>query len=658
MIAVAQRPGAADALHVLAVAGERGPMVRAALENLPGTPRLRVEEVVGIDNVYFAMASGRADVVVFDWERAGSGEAAETLVVTLRREFSELGIVAWVRDGDPAVRDGALAAGVDEVHCGPVSPALSARVRAALLRAGARRRLGWGAPRAAAPDPGADEGWYRTFFERAPFGAVVVDRSGHFALANPAFQRMLGRDMDTLRRMSVAQVSHPDDMALDMELFLEILSGARDHYDIEKRYLRADGTDFWARFSLFVEREPDGTAGRGFGLVKDITQRRRLEHELAQAQKMEALGRLTGGIAHDYNNVAMIVAGTVRLMMARRAWDDETLDELRSIGHAVARAARLSQQLLAFGRRQVLRPTALDLNEVLCEMEPLLLRLLVTGVTLEWALAPGPVRAVADRAQVEQVVMNLVINARDASPSGGVIRVRTAVDECGPAPRVLLSVTDQGHGMDEATRARIFEPFFTTKADRGNGMGLATVHGIVEQSGGSIDVESEPGRGSRFRVYLPRADETVQPEPVAPRWELGPPRETGDATVLVVEDETMIRRVVCRFLDRAGFRVLQAGSGAEALALCQAGDVSVDALVTDVVMPGDSGREVAARIRALHPGLRVIYMSGYAEDEALRSGAVEAGALFLQKPIEPEQLVAAVYVSLGIEGEVELPAPV
>jgi two-component system, cell cycle sensor histidine kinase and response regulator CckA len=386
-------------------------------------------------------------------------------------------------------------------------------------------------------------------------------------------------------------------------------------------------------------------------IAMDITERKRLEEELRHAQKMEGVGRLAGGVAHDFNNLLMIISGRTQLLLRQLSSTSRIYQELEVVHHAAERGGRLTQQLLAFSRRQVLQPRVLDLNAVLAELEPMLRRLL--GETIDLVLRRAAPRGTvkADHGQLEQVVLNLVVNARDAMPRGGQLTVETAtvrVDDSvvesqsasGSGDYVVLLVKDTGHGMDADTRSRVFEPFFTTKdPSKGTGLGLATVYGIVKQSGGFVTVDSEVGRGSVFRVYLASVEQTG---PVVSDGERPVSASTGSETVLLVEDAPEVREIVRDVLVDAGYTVLEAAGPDEALDVCARDTVELDLLLTDVIMAKMSGGELAQRILIARPTIRVLYMSGYTADDIVRHGVQAAGISLLHKPFSAETLVRVV----------------
>jgi nitrogen-specific signal transduction histidine kinase/CheY-like chemotaxis protein len=399
---------------------------------------------------------------------------------------------------------------------------------------------------------------------------------------------------------------------------------------------------------------PDGRPEFFSTIIRDMRERRRAEEELRQSQKMEALGRLAGGLAHDFNNLLTVILGECDMLLDDLAPGDPNLASVEQIRQSGARAAALTRQLLAFSRRQVLQPELIDLNEVVTGMEQLLRRLIGEDITLSIALAPELPTVRADPGQIAQVVMNLAINARDAMPDGGQLLIETAAT-CGELPHghsdsppgacAVLIVSDTGQGMDEATRAHVFEPFFTTKPrGKGTGLGLATVHGIVSQSGGQILFASEEGRGSTFRVYLPAAEGQPAAAPPAPRRA---PERANAETVLLVEDDEHVRSLARAILLRHGFVVLEASDGHRAVELARGHSGAIQALLTDVVMPGGlNGVQTAAAVRAHRPQIRVLYMSGYTDD-ALAERDLLDDTRYIQKPFTPEALVAALMETLA-----------
>jgi signal transduction histidine kinase/ActR/RegA family two-component response regulator len=392
---------------------------------------------------------------------------------------------------------------------------------------------------------------------------------------------------------------------------------------------------------------------------QELNERQRAEEELRQAQKMEALGRLAGGLAHDFNNLLTVILGETDMLLDDMARDHPDRPAVEQIRQSGARAAALTRQLLAFSRRQMLQAERVNLNDVIVGMEQLLRRLIGEDVSLTIALAHNLPDVRADRSQMEQVLMNLVINARDAMPEGGHLLIETtattltaedarAHSEVVPGFYAMLAVTDTGSGMDETTRAHIFEPFFTTKPrGKGTGLGLATVHGIVRQSGGQIWFHSEPDRGSTFNICLPAVVDAIA-EPVLPQLPEPTPRSAAAETVLLVEDDEHVRSLTRVLLLRAGFTVLEASDGPAALALVRSEPGSIALLLTDVIMPGGlNGVQLARAVRTLRPAIGVVYMSGYTDNAHVDQSLVEDGARYLQKPFTLDALVESVLAALA-----------
>ena len=404
-----------------------------------------------------------------------------------------------------------------------------------------------------------------------------------------------------------------------------------------------DGSDRWMLFE-----ESTGPDGLLIRVGHDVTERRQLQEQFRQAQKMEAVGRLAGGIAHDFNNVLTSILITSELLLTELTDDGRAKADVETIRGSAERAAALTRQLLAFSRKQVLKPKVLSLNDLIEGMEPMLRSLLEKDIAIEALLSSDLGNVKMDPGQMEQVILNLVVNARDALPRGGrsVIETRNVDLDSAyvrthpgaqPGPHVLLSVTDNGMGMDPNLIEHIFEPFFTTKGlGEGTGLGLATVHGIVNQSGGHIWVYSEPGRGTTFKIYLRRVLTEVDGPVSAPQKG---PESTGTETILLVEDDEAVRRAAVRVLRRAGYQVIVAENGAEALAAVKAHQGSIDLLMTDVVMPGMTGPEVARRLSEISPGLRVLLVSGYSDEVMLRQGLIERGQHYLEKPFVVDGLL-------------------
>jgi signal transduction histidine kinase/CheY-like chemotaxis protein len=430
-------------------------------------------------------------------------------------------------------------------------------------------------------------------------------------------------------------------------------------FDVEVQMVTPKGRRKWVRVIGEAERDESGAITMVRGGFQDIDDRRRLEDQFRQAQKMEAVGRLAGGVAHDFNNLLSVILSYADLSIDTLRSGDPLRADLEEIKRAGTRATDLTRQLLAFSRQQVLSPQVVDLGAVVVAMKPMLSRLLGEGVSLT-VLEPDHLgRVLVDPTQVEQVVMNLAVNARDAMPDGGRLMMEASnvsVEEeflgkpanVAAGRYVMLAVTDTGMGMTEEVRARIFEPFFTTKeSGKGTGLGLATLFGIVQQSGGFVTVYSEPGHGTTFKVYLPRTDRVADESmrAAADASVLG-----GSETILLVEDEEQVRAVACTILRRRGYNVIEAANGGEALLLANDFPSTIALLLTDVVMPRLSGRRLAEQLATQRPAMKVLFASGYTDDAVLQHGVLESGVPFIQKPFTPVALLRKVREVLDNRG--------
>ncbi|AWM39442.1 Blue-light-activated protein [Gemmata obscuriglobus] len=483
-------------------------------------------------------------------------------------------------------------------------------------------------------------------------GIVITDarRPGHpIVFVSPGFERLTGYSAAEAlgRNCRFLQGKDTDPAAVD-----RLRDALRDERacTVELLNYRKDGTAFWNELSLSPVRDGGDRVTQFVGVLTDVTQRRALEEQFRQAQKMEAIGQLAGGIAHDFNNLLTVINGFSELTLRQLPTDDPCQPLVTEIRDAGERATRLTRKLLTFSRKEVVEPVVLDLNATVDGARGMLRWLLGEGVRLVVKSDPRLDRVRADAGHVEQVILNLAVNARDAMPHGGTLTVGTAnVTSDGPSGPgrvpagryVRLSVADTGVGMTEEIQAKIFEPFFTTKAiGQGTGLGLSTVYGIVQQTGGHIRVTSAPGRGATFEVYFPSAGRDPADAQAAHAAEPGGP--TGRGTVLVVEDDDRVRRLARIALQRFGYTVLDAPSAEEALRVCERPEPPIDLLLTDVVMPGMGGRELAEVVARLRPGIKVLYVSGYADDAVVRHGVLRAEVAFLQKPFTPAALAEKV----------------
>ena len=488
---------------------------------------------------------------------------------------------------------------------------------------------------------------FRQVYDEAPVGYHELDKEGRIIRVNRRELEMLGYTEEELLGHPVWKFVVEEEMTRQV-IMAKIAGDVSFHETFERTYRRKDGTTLPV---LIEDRVIPDKKGRITGIrsmIEDITERRRAEEalrkseeQLRQWQRVEAIGRLAGGVAHDFNNLLMTIKGCSELLLGELDSGDSRREEVEEIRKAAERATALTRQLLAFGRRQVLQPQVLDLNEVVANMDRMLQRLIGEDIHLLTVLDPELWPVKVDPGQIEQVIMNLAVNARDAMPGGGKLTIETAnlvLDEgyarrhvsVKPGPCVMLAVTDNGCGMDKETQSHLFEPFFTTKKKgEGTGLGLSTVYGIVKQSGGNIWAYSESGLGTTFKIYLPRVEEAVKTykPKVVPTVSPG-----GSETILLVEDEEAVRAIVSKILQNKGYTVLEAHHGHEALQICKDHQGPIHLMVTDVVMPHMSGRELAERLTSLRPELRVLFMSGYPDKAIAHHGVLEAGTSFLQKP--------------------------
>ncbi|MEZ5419303.1 MAG: PAS domain S-box protein [Vicinamibacterales bacterium] len=493
------------------------------------------------------------------------------------------------------------------------------------------------------------EARFRELFDKSPIGVALVDLAdARIAETNEACLQVLGYARDEIIGRTAAELGLWVDDA-DRARAARQLSETGTVDGAEARMRRKSGAEFWGLLHASVIT----VQGRPFSLntLQDVTERRELEARVLQAQKMEVVGHLAGGVAHDFNNVLTVIASTAELALPETHEGDPLHEALQTIRAASTRAARLTGQLLAFSRQQILQPAPTDLNELVHGLAPMIQRVAGDTVVVETATAAGPATVMADRGSLEQVVLNLAINARDAMPDGGTLTVAiatTTLPQHGGGTTLdagryaTLAVTDTGTGMPDATRRRIFEPFFTTKeVGKGTGLGLSMVHGVVRQSGGDITVDSTPGAGSRFTIYLPLT--SASPVRITP-----PPRQVaaGHETVLIVDDDADIRQMLKRALSFAGYEVAVAGDGEEALAELARRGGHVDLVLTDVMMPGIGGPELAARIRASDPQARILFTSGYAENAVAHHGVLAEGVQFIAKPYSLQALTQKVRETL------------
>ena len=575
------------------------------------------------------LAAFEPDIVLADYNIPGFGGMAALEILQVERPRVPLVIVTGSLDEETAA--GCIKAGAADYVLKTNLIRLAPAVRGALALAESRAQQRQAEQR------------FRALVEQSWDAVALFGADGTILYGSPATTRILGYDLAEFVGRNAFEFIHPDDRAQIMERLGEVMAHPQGRVSVAARVLHKNGS--WRHLEgIFTNLLDDPSVRAVVNNYRDATERRSLEEQVIQAQKMEAVGRLAGGVAHDFNNILTAITGYTDLLLADLPPDDPRREDVDEIHRAAQRAAALTQQLLAFSRRQVLQPKVLDLNALVTDIGRLLKRLLGEDVTLSTVLDPTTAHIRADPNQIQQVIMNLAVNARDAMPRGGRITIETSVLHLGddyatehqdvtPGRYAMLAVTDTGTGMTPEIQTHLFEPFFTTKEmGKGTGLGLATVYGIVKQSGGHIWAYSEVGRGTTIKVYLPAVDEPADPLGALVVADLSALR--GSETILLVEDESAVRGVARQLLERQGYAVLEAANGSAAIALCEEGRAAVNLLLTDVVMPGISGRDLADRLTLRYPHLRVLYMSGYTDDAIVRHGMLEPGLDYVQKPFQ------------------------
>jgi two-component system cell cycle sensor histidine kinase/response regulator CckA len=598
----------------------------------------RVESEAGLQA---ALDRGPWDVVVSDFNMPRFSGTAALQLLRKRDRDTPLIFVSGTMGEDVAVE--AMRVGAQDYvtkgNLGRLVPAIERELRDRVVR-GERNRAEEALARS--------EATYRSLVEDSPFGIFQSRPDGRLIAVNPALVSMLGYESEAEllhRNLATDVYVEPGHRARLIEAVLQ--SGS---LTAESQWRRKDGKTITVRQTGRGVRDAQGRVEFFNVIVEDVTERQLLEAQLRQSQKMESVGRLAGGVAHDFNNLLTALFGYADLLLEDLPPTSAARHDVEEIRKTAERAAALTRQLLAFSRQQVLAPVVLSVNELVEDIDKMLRRLVGEDIELRLALARDAGNLRADPGQLQQVLMNLVVNARDAMATGGKLLIETSRIELTaqyaelhqpvvPGPYVMLAVTDTGSGMDAETKARIFEPFFTTKEKgRGTGLGLSTVYGIVKQSGGYIWVYSEPGRGTTFKLYFPRVGEAAAALPT--------PRETatitGTETILLAEDDAVLRPLAKGLLEKLGYTVLQAENAAQALDVAAAHAGPIQLLVSDVVMPGTSGVELARRLAPTRPDMRVLYVSGYTDDAIVHHGMLEPGLNYLQKPFTPAALARKV----------------
>ena len=499
---------------------------------------------------------------------------------------------------------------------------------------------------------------FRLITENAADMIAVVDGSGNRLYNSPSYQKLLGYSPEELRQTRGVDQIHPDDRKKVIEAASEAKRSGTGR-SIEYRIRHKDGSWVQLESTASVVRNRNGEVEKLVIVNRDVTERKDLEKQLVLSQKLEAIGKLSGGVAHDFNNLLNVILGYSEELQKRIPPEDPYREAIDEIQNAGKRAASLTQQLLAFSRKQVFESQVIDLKQTVAEAAKMLERLIGEDIQLEIVPVPQIGAVKADRCQIERVILNLVVNAREAMPEGGKVTIEMAdaeLDETSPTlhrcdapgPYVMLRVTDTGCGMDAELQSHIFEPFFTTKG-QGTGLGLATVYGVVKQSGGYIAVDSTPGKGTTFRVYLPRVRETAETIQAS-----GPAGKILQAhwTVLLVEDERALRKLTRKMLLDMGLTVLEAEGASQAIEIAKKTEANIDLLLTDVVMPGLSGWALAETLSPQHPLMKIIYMSGYPDGVIEKNGPSRAGISILRKPFTRDELLRRIEdAALGVPGK-------
>jgi PAS domain S-box-containing protein len=484
---------------------------------------------------------------------------------------------------------------------------------------------------------------FRLTFEQAAVGIAHVGLDGHWLRVNQKLCDIVGYTRDEMSQLTFQDMTFPEDLDADMAHVRDIVAEKISTYSMEKRYIRKDGSLIWIQLTVSLARGEQNEPQYFISIVQDIDERKRLEEQLRHSQKMEAIGRLAGGVAHDFNNLLTVISGYGEMMIRETAHAPSLQSQAGAICAAAERAAVLTRQLLAFSRRQLVQPRIVDLNDVVAKLDQMLPRLIGEKVALSSIRRADPAHVRIDPGQIEQVIVNLAVNARDSMPKGGTLTIEVRKTEIGGATAIALEVRDEGDGMSPDVLAHLYEPFFTTKP-RGTGLGLSIVYGIIKQAGGTIEVDTQLGRGTTFRIVLPEMTgaETHPDAPASPVSVVA-----GSETVLVVEDEDAVRNLAARVLRAHGYTVLEASRAEDAERVCAEFQGPIALLVTDVVMPGMNGPALAKRLHSSRPVLKVLYISGYTENSIEIQDELGSMTGFLQKPFSPTLLLHRVRELLG-----------
>ena len=488
---------------------------------------------------------------------------------------------------------------------------------------------------------------FRNAFENAPIGMAIVGLDERFLQVNQALCTILGYSREALLATTVPAVTHPDDRSMEVDHKQQARDGSVQNFQMGKRYLHADGHVVWGNLSVSLVQDSRERPLFYIGQLEDVTERKKLEAQLLQSQKMEAVGQLAGGIAHDFNNILTAIMGYGNILQMQM----EHTNPLRAqVDHIIAsseRAAQLTQGLLAFSRKQAIRLLPVEVNGIVSRVAKLLVHLIGEDIDIKKILSDDEIIVMADAGQIEHILMNLATNARDAMPDGGTLIIDTRSVELDdeyvkahgygePGRYAVLSITDSGTGMDEGTRDRIFEPFFTTKeSGRGTGLGLAMVYGIIKQHGGHITAYSEPGKGTTFTIYLPRiTSEAIAAQPEKARTPPG-----GTETILVGEDDATLRSLARTVLENVGYTVIMAEDGEDTVRQFRDHSEAIQLLLLDVIMPGKNGKEAYEEIRKVKPDVKVLFTSGYTADLIQKKGILDGDINLVYKPVSPTELL-------------------